>query len=168
MSIGLYSRVFGTLFVFLWMYKYIPIRYHAISFVLASFLTDFLDCRVPMCIDPEFSTKTNSYQFQDKLLDLFTYALIYLFTFHLYTTTERSFLLCIWLYRFVGVLKFIRSKGDVRYLHTYVDIINLSLLIMGIYKVLGIRSTPWLSIGVGTLFKYEFERTHHNQEYKKF
>jgi len=134
-------------------------------------ILDQIDCFISMALESkdiyDFTTKKcKSYEYQrnDKLADIITYLLvIYLGEFDDQTKVIMS-ILSIW--RLIGVYKFY-NKNDNTILYNFPDGINSTILVTYLAnKFPIIKDNYIISILIGILIKFRFERFHHNIKYQ--
>ena len=133
-------------------------------------ILDQIDCFISMALESnsiyDFTTKrckSYDYQRNDKLGDLITYILVIILNEF---TNENKFILTILTcWRAIGVYKFY-NYNDNTILYNYPDTINSTILVAYLAdKFPIIKENYYISILVGMLFKYKFERFHHKIKY---
>lgn len=120
---------------------------------LSTILLDFIDCT-------RFTfgnCDTYEYKKYDKIADVLTYMLIlYLYGYKF----DNTILKIIWtlvVYRLIGVVKFF-NEDDISILHRYFDGVNSTILV-------SCYTNSLFYVGVGLLFKIQFEKWHHKKKY---
>jgi hypothetical protein len=128
------------------------------------FLLDTTDCFwYRKIVDKDFdcSYKSKSYQKADKIVDLMTYVAIVTVFYDYFDKYTLNILVAMLLYRFVGVLLFIKTD-DKKYLKIFFDGINSTLIVYYLSTVNGTVSKNYnLFLLLGFVIKIIFETVHH-------
>lgn len=135
-------------------------KLNCLQLFLGIWLLDTIDCDVLRLISSDLvDCKTHEYKKYDKIADIATYIIALI----LYGKNfDKQLLTLLWSlvgYRLIGVIQFFRTN-DNKILHTYIDGINSTLLI-------SCFTSDYIFIGLGLIFKFYFERYHHNTKYIK-
>jgi len=126
-----------------------------LALTISTFVLDSLDCKIYKLFT-KYNCSTIRYQKEDKIIDLFTYALVIGILWKNLNNLMKVSLLTSLVYRSVGVYKFYKN-GDIKTLHRFPDFMNG---IMVAY-LLSTPNTLGLLILMSLVIKTIFERVHH-------
>jgi hypothetical protein len=110
------------------------------------------------------SLSIKEYQYPDKIVDVIIYLFVLIFFRNIFTDNTYLFLWILLLYRIIGVYYFI-NYSETKYLHYFVDGINITILIYGLSKIIPYISNNYeLFVILGILIKIAFEYILHNKK----
>lgn len=159
--IGVYARIIGVVVVFQWIHIYVPEEKQFLYYVIATFLTDFLDSAVPQRFAPPFETSSFHYQSWDKVLDLLTYLYFIWYTSHMYSTEVLDLLWLTWVWRAYGVYQYILRKDGLHLFILYPDMFNAVMLVVLLSTYVDhVRVHLWTWMWIGMILKLGYEKLH--------
>lgn len=127
------------------------------------FIFDAVDCGRLSPFDAD--CKSYDYQIKDKIVDMFAYILFFTLFKNLFDDFTKKILFVFILYRVIGVIGFVLTKNTF-YLKIFPDFVNSTLIAYIIYQYFNLeRSTYYILIVVGMIFKIFFEQYLHGNTY---